>query len=126
MASFSLEQLVTQDTHIAGHTLDGIFTFNSNISIIEILPVPWLDHKAILFNIQDKQLPEKCLGPQQAAIYQDWSKIDTNTFKTILSRTKPDLEPGVNFMVTKLNIWVKDAVDLVAPKKTFSPKRNKP
>lgn len=98
----------------------------TNVPCSPITPMPWSDHKGIIFIIQDKQHQLPTSSAQVLVTYQEWDKINTQKLHALLSATKPNLESDVNSMVSGLNSWIEDAVHIVAPKKSSLSKRKKP
>lgn len=60
LQSLGLDLIVHSPTHVAGHTLDPIFTNSSLIKFEFSTQVTWSDHFVLTFSLDSNPRPEKC------------------------------------------------------------------
>ncbi|KAJ1170020.1 hypothetical protein NDU88_001901 [Pleurodeles waltl] len=113
LANLELKQLVSTPTHIAGHTLDPIFSASNHVSFSHFSGLHWTDHRCVHFTFKrethhhrTQQIPRRC-----------WSKITTDQLLSTLNQNPPANITDVNNAAHSLTQWITNCADNLAPLK---------
>lgn len=85
MRGGELKQLVVGRSHTAGHTLDEIYSNNPNLTCTAVLPLPWTDHSAILFELAQLTYPQVKQKPKDKIAIRVWKNINITDLGTTQS-----------------------------------------
>lgn len=121
MESYGMDQHVQGVTHVAGHTLDLIFTRSMNApSEVEIIDACLSDHMLVKCRLPLSK-PSK---PRREVVYRRLRDIDLRTFKTDISNSNL-MEVGVS--AESYNVTMRSILDRHAPPRaTVIPQRSCP
>ncbi|KAJ1174840.1 hypothetical protein NDU88_000131 [Pleurodeles waltl] len=111
LANLGLKQLVNTPTHIAGHTLDPIFSASNHVSFSHSSEIHWTDHRCVHFTFRRKTLHLRT----QPISRRPWNKISTEQLLSTLNHNQPTITSDANNAALNLTQWITNCSDNLAP-----------
>ncbi|KAJ1176620.1 hypothetical protein NDU88_001891 [Pleurodeles waltl] len=113
LANLGLKQLVNTATHIAGHTLDPIFSASKHVFFSHASALHWTDHSCVhfTFRCETRHLRTQPIPRRQ------WNKITEEQLFSALAANQPTLTTDPNDAALNLTNWISNCADILAPLK---------
>ncbi|KAJ1164013.1 hypothetical protein NDU88_004460 [Pleurodeles waltl] len=102
LANLGLKQLVNTATHIAGHTLDPIFSASKHVFFSHASALHWTDHSCIHFTFR-RETRHLCTQPIPR---RQWNKIPEEQLFSALAANQPTLTTDPNDAALNLTNWI--------------------
>ncbi|KAJ1185435.1 hypothetical protein NDU88_002227 [Pleurodeles waltl] len=112
LANLGLKQLVNTPTHIAGHTLDPIFSASKHVSFSHASALHWTDHSCVHFTFrrETRHLRTQPIPRRQ------WNEIPEEQLFSALTVNQPTLTTDdPNDAALSLTNWITNCADNLAP-----------
>ncbi|KAJ1120807.1 hypothetical protein NDU88_008956 [Pleurodeles waltl] len=111
LANLGLKQLVNTATHIAGHTLDPIFSASKHVFFSHTSALHWTDHSCVhfTFRCETRHLRTQPIPRRQ------WNKIPEEQLFSALAANQPTLTTDPNDAALNLTNWISNCADNLAP-----------
>ncbi|KAJ1124555.1 hypothetical protein NDU88_003006 [Pleurodeles waltl] len=120
LANLGLKQLVNTPTHIAGHTLDPIFSASNHASSSQSSIIHWTDHRCVHFTFRRETLHLRT----QPIPRRHWNKIPTEQLLSTLSDNQPTFSTDPNDAALSLTHLITNCTDSLAPLRHLSRQTN--
>lgn len=121
-----MKQLVMDPTHSAGHTLDGIFSNNPNLTYTKTLALTWTDHSAILFDFKLDMRSQLKFHAKSVTNTRAWKGMDTLALDNLLQTSLPAPSFNVEEATAAYTEWLDSACRQLVPTKRCILKRAMP
>ncbi|KAJ1091425.1 hypothetical protein NDU88_004551 [Pleurodeles waltl] len=120
LANLGLKQLVNTATHIAGHTLDPIFSASKHVFFSHASALHWTDHSCVHFTFrrETRHLRTQPIPRRQ------WNKIPEGQLFSALAANQPTLTTDPNDAALNLTNWISNCADNLAPLKRSQRQNN--
>ncbi|KAJ1200296.1 hypothetical protein NDU88_004120 [Pleurodeles waltl] len=111
LTNLGLKQLVITPTHIAGHTLDPIFSARKHISFSHSSAIHWTDHRCVHFTFRHETRHLRT----QPIPRRQWNKIPEEQLLSTLKDNQPTFSSDPNDAALSLTNWITNCTDNLAP-----------
>ncbi|KAJ1212840.1 hypothetical protein NDU88_000484 [Pleurodeles waltl] len=111
LANLGLKQLVNTPTHIAGHTLDPIFSASKHVSFSHASALHWTDHNCVHFTFRRETRHLR----NQPILRRQWNKIPEEQLFSMLIDNQPIFAADPNDAALSLTNWITNCADNLAP-----------
>ncbi|KAJ1178195.1 hypothetical protein NDU88_003442 [Pleurodeles waltl] len=111
LTNLGLKQLVNTPTHIAGHTLDPIFSASNHVSFSHSSVIHWTDHRCVHFTFRRGSRHLRT----QSIPRRHWNKIPAEQLLSTLSDNQPTFSTDPNDAALSLTHWITNCADNLAP-----------
>lgn len=121
MNSLGLTQKIVGPTHVAGHTLDLIFTNLTKLAVEPPLPILWSDHYILKFSIPLMISGKK--NVQKKRSVRPWHKLTSEAFMAHLHLPQINMNDPIEVAVNALEVSIATSLDKLIPS-TWVKQRN--
>ncbi|KAJ1215420.1 hypothetical protein NDU88_003029 [Pleurodeles waltl] len=124
LSNLGLRQLVNTPTHIAGHTLDPLFTSSNHISFSHTSELHWTDHHCVHFSFKKNTEHHRTPLPP----HRRWGKVTEDQLTNTLTKKPPPAPTNPDSASINLQQWILDCANILAPLKrpTANQEKKKP
>ncbi|KAJ1111919.1 hypothetical protein NDU88_000191 [Pleurodeles waltl] len=122
--NLGLRQLVNTPTHIAGHTLDPLFSSSNHISSSHTSELHWTDHHCVHFTFRKNTEHHRIPLPP----HRRWGKVTEDQLTSTLAKFPPPEPTDPSTAAINLHQWILNCANTLAPlkKPTANQEKKKP
>ncbi|KAJ1200292.1 hypothetical protein NDU88_004116 [Pleurodeles waltl] len=113
LSNLGLRQLVNTPTHIAGHTLDRVFSTSSHVTFSHTSELHWTDHHCVHFTFKKHTEHHRTPLPP----HRRWSKVSEDQLTSTLAQNPPIDPTDPDTAAVNLHQWILNCANTLAPLK---------